>query len=74
MNKFLNFLIKPALPKNPKDLLRIVSIDILTIGLGFTTIIAVLCDDFRKNQEAGTLGAALLILGVLIRLWRKDFK
>ncbi|HEY1046680.1 MAG TPA: hypothetical protein VGF79_09595 [Bacteroidia bacterium] len=56
-----------------KQLLKnVILVDILTIGLGFTVLLSSIFEGGRPSQEGVTFGSSLLILGILIRLWRKE--
>lgn len=72
MRKLLSYIIKQPDHSN-RDMLRIILIDALTIGIGFIIMVRALVAG-HSNQDAMTAGAVLFIIGVLIRVWRRDFK
>ena len=56
-------------------MIRIVVIDVVTFLIGFTMFFGSLSNiDYRISEEGITYGVVLIVLGILIRLWRKEFK
>jgi membrane protease YdiL (CAAX protease family) len=56
-------------------MIRIVVIDVVTFLIGFTMFFGSFSNiDYRISGEGITYGVVLIVLGILIRLWRKEFK
>lgn len=73
MKKILSFITNLPEEKFSSLVLRIIAIDIITIGLGFGIFVYNIMGKY-SDHDIATLGACLFALGILIRLWRKEFK
>ncbi len=71
MKKIVSFLTNIHEQKIDNKLMRTILIDVITIGVG--TVI-LMCSIFNKNisEEGVLLGSSLCILGILIRMWKKE--
>lgn len=75
MKKLFSLLINVPKEKITNAMIRIVVIDVVTFLIGFTMFFGSLSNiDYRISEEGITYGVVLIVLGILIRLWRKEFK
>lgn len=72
MKKIINSLVNRYDETKPGDFTRIIVIDLLTIGVGFVSIMHGLIDKGYWSAEGSTLGSALFITGILINYWRRQ--
>jgi len=71
MRNLISFLTGAQKEHIDSKALKYIAIDIVTIGLG-TVILLSSIFDYRVKQDGVILGTSLLILGILIRNWRKE--
>ncbi|WP_445711155.1 hypothetical protein [Flavobacterium sp.] len=75
MKKIFSLLVNVPKEKITNAMIRIVFIDLVTFLIGFTMFFGSLSNiDYRISEEGITYGVILIVLGILTRLWRKEFK
>ena len=73
MKKIVSFLIDIQEQNIDDKLIKTILIDSITIGIG---TVMFLCSVFNNyvNEEGVLVGSSLCILGILIRIWKKEIK
>lgn len=70
MRNLISFLTGVPKEKIDRNALKLIVIDIVTIGFG-TVILLSSIFDYVVKQDGVILGSSLFISGILIRTWRK---
>jgi hypothetical protein len=73
MKKIIAFLTNKQVGSVDNMVLKTITIDLVTFGFGTIIFFSSLLNNYSDKAGASS-GALLIILGVLIRIWKKEIK